>query len=314
MQRRGGQQHQQQQQQPEPPFDDDVNIIDDPSFRLPTDPGTQDTLQTIELREQPRMEGPPVHSGPTVITAQPPRGGTPRRPIQISSMDWFSTPRAEFSAFSGSHFLANLEQVELQQIVDLSTLLGRSERGFQYRVKIPKAETIFLAVESRSESGRPSYLNCSRVYHPNISFTVLDQCGETAFVMKITAGWSLTLSRLHKITVESSTPFGSVEENFSVLGPSFTVYDEARRPLCNIYGPKICGCCMYKEAQFQVLSTDGSHQIASLMHQWENTVHDYTSLITFPLDTDIKLKSLLLGASFLVEYLYYFRLRRAGSI
>jgi len=30
------------------------------------------------------------------------------------------------------------------------------------------------------------------------------------------------------------------------------VYDAIKEPLCYIYGPNICGCCMYKEAQFQV--------------------------------------------------------------
>lgn len=50
----------------------------------------------------------------------------------------------------------------------------------------------------------------------------------------------------------------------------------------------------------QVISIDGTHQIASLMHQWDNTLHDYNLLITFPADTDIKLKSLLLGAAFLL--------------
>lgn len=53
--------------------------------------------------------------------------------------------------------------------------------------------------------------------------------------------------------MESANYIGSVEENFSMIGPSFTVYDDYETPLCNIYGPNICGCCMYKEAQFQVI-------------------------------------------------------------
>lgn len=55
-----------------------------------------------------------------------------------------------------------------------------------------------------------------------------------------------------KITVTTTNTIGTVEENFSLLGPSFTVYDATRKVLCNIFGPNVCSCCMYKEAQFQV--------------------------------------------------------------
>lgn len=45
---------------------------------------------------------------------------------------------------------------------------------------------------------------------------------------------------------------------------------------------------------------DGSRQIASLIHQWDHFAVDYILLLTFPIDTDVRLKSLLLGASFLI--------------
>ncbi|EFN65145.1 Phospholipid scramblase 4 [Camponotus floridanus] len=115
-----------------------------------------------------------------------------------------------------------------------------------------------------------------------------------------------------KITVESAYLIGSVEENFTLMGSSFTVYDAFKEPLCNIYGPSVCGCCMFKEAQFQVTSLDGSRQLASLIHQWDHLTVDYILLLTFPIDTDVKLKSLLFGASFLIEYLYFQRIRKTS--
>ncbi|KYN09568.1 Phospholipid scramblase 3 [Trachymyrmex cornetzi] len=115
-----------------------------------------------------------------------------------------------------------------------------------------------------------------------------------------------------RITVESANLIGSVEKNFSPIGPSFTVYNAVQEPLCNIYGPFTCDCCMFKEAQFQIVSLDGSRQVASLIHQWDHFAVDYILLLTFPVDTDVRLKSLLLGASFLIEYLYFHRIRRAS--
>lgn len=45
----------------------------------------------------------------------------PRRPIPINTTDWVSTPRAQFNAISGTQFLAGVEQLEIQQIIDLNT-------------------------------------------------------------------------------------------------------------------------------------------------------------------------------------------------
>lgn len=289
------------------PYNNEITIHDQPTFEMAPRIGTRDAV--IQIAEM-QQATPPVHTGPNVITAQP-QGDVlqQRRPIPINSLDWVSNPRPQFSALSGTHFLGNVEQLQIQQIVDLSTLLGRSDKGFQYRVKVPKAETLFLAMESKGEN-KQSVLGCSRFIRGDMSLNVIDQCGETAFTMRINSRWTYTLSKLHKITVGSENVIGTVEENFSLLGPSFTVYDESRNELCNIFGPNICGCCMYKEALFQVISMDGTHQIASLMHQWDNTLHDYILLMTFPMETDIKLKGLLLGASFLIEYLYFGKISR----
>lgn len=255
--------------------------------------------QTIEMQEHV----PIIYANSTVITRQPTEGELrfPRRPIPINTQDWISTPRAQFNATSGTQFLAGVEQLEIQQVIDLSTLLGRTERGNQYRVKVPRAETLFLAMESQSETE-------SRLcgLYKGFVLNVLDQCGETAFIMRKDPSWHVPGVR-QKITVESAHLIGSVEKNFSMMGPNFTVYDAFKEPLCNIYGP----CCMYKEAQFQVISLDGSRQVASLMHQWDHLSVDYILLLTFPIDIDAKLKSLLLGASFLIEYLYFQRIRKA---
>lgn len=261
--------------------------------------------QTMELRENV----PIIHTHANVITMQPGEGEnrSPRRPIPISTLDWISTPRTQLNAISGTQFLDGVEQLEIQQVIDLSTLLGRTDKGTQYRVKVPRAETLFLAIESKMETQ-------SRLcgWYKGFVLNVLDQCGETAFIIRKDPSWIHVPCSRQKITVESASLIGSIEENFSLLGPSFTVYNAINEPLCNIYGPNVSGCCMYKEAQFQVISMDGSRQIASLIHQWDHFAVDYILLLTFPIDTDVRLKSLLLGASFLIEYLYFQRIRRAS--
>ncbi|XP_032678312.1 phospholipid scramblase 1-like isoform X2 [Odontomachus brunneus] len=265
---------------------------------------TDTVLQAMELQEN----APVFYSSATIITMQPEGSSrTARRPIPVNTLEWISTPRAQLNSITGTQFLAGVEQLEIQQVIDLSTLLGRTDRGNQYRVKVPRAETLFLAMEARHET-------TSRLcgWYKGFVLNVLDQCGETAFVIRKDPSWMHVPGSRQRITVESANLIGSVEENFSVIGPKFTVYDASKTPLCKIYGPNICGCCMYKEALFQVVSMDETHQLASLIHHWDHLNVDYILQLTFPIDTDVKLKSLLLGASFLLEYLYFHRIRRAS--
>lgn len=269
----------------------------------------EDTVanEAIEMQETPYS--PPFPPRSRVVEEQPHgQARQPRRPIPVSSLDWVSIPRSQLSIsiLSGTHFLGNVEQLQVQQVVDLSTLLGRADRGTQYRVKVPRGETLFLAVENNSENGanQSGCLNLIRGRR-NVEFSVLDKCGMLAFVTRINTGWTHTLGKSHKITVENTNLLGTVEEDFRLTGTSFTVYDDAHSPLCGVVGPNVCGCCMYKEAQFQVITNDGTQQIATLMHQWDNALNDYVLLVTFPANTDIKLKSLLLGAAFLLEHLYF---------
>lgn len=59
------------------------------------------------------------------------------------------------------------------------SVLGRSDKRNQYRVKVPRAETLFLAMESPSETE-------SRMFgwYKGFVLNVLDQCGETAFIIR----------------------------------------------------------------------------------------------------------------------------------
>ncbi|KYN05147.1 Phospholipid scramblase 2 [Cyphomyrmex costatus] len=253
---------------------------------------TSTATQTMELQENL----PIIHTNSTIITIQPGEGESRfRRPIPINTLDWVSTPRSHLNAITGTQFLDGVEQLEIQQVIDLSTLLGRLDKGIQYRVKVPRAETLFLAMESKMETE-------SRLcgWYKGFVLNVLDQCGETAFIIRKDPSLLHVPCSRQRITVESANLIGSVEKNFSPIGPSFTVYNAIQEPLCNIYGPFTCDCCMFKEAQFQIVSLDGSHQVASLIHQWDHLAVDYILLLTFPIDTDVRLKSLLLGASFLI--------------
>lgn len=72
------------------------------------------------------------------------------------------------------------------------TVLGTHKKGNQYKVKVPKAETLFLAIESSNEHQR-RLLKSSRSFTLN----VLDPSGETAFTIVKDVSWGCLPGWLH---------------------------------------------------------------------------------------------------------------------
>ncbi|XP_012254562.2 uncharacterized protein LOC105685223 isoform X2 [Athalia rosae] len=210
-------------------------------------PGNPDVSTTVAV--------PPVYPRQTIITVQPQdqinTNGLFRIPVPVNTTQWVSTPRNQLNALIGTDFLNGIELLEIQQTVQLSTLLDRRNPGNQYKVKVPRAETIFLATETSTACQR-DILGSSKGF----VLSLKDPTGQIAFKFSKDVSWGCLPGLLH------------------------------------------------------ILSVDGTHQIASLMHQWDHLQNVYTITLTVPSDTDVKLKGLLLGAAFLMEYLYFERLRR----
>ncbi|XP_011302828.1 phospholipid scramblase 4-like [Fopius arisanus] len=254
---------------------------------------------------------PPVFTGSQMTRTQPEnsnRNGmrNQRRPIPISTQDWISTTRSQFSPISAEYFLTNVEQVEIQPIVDINTLLGHS--GKKFRVKMRGAETLFLATENSSKYQR-NVLGTSRSF----VMDVRDPSGEPAFILTKGLTWGCVPGFLHSMTVETTEYIGCIQQNFTLFGPRFTVYDASSEAMCIIDGPNMCCCCMSNEVYFQVLSTDMSRQIASISHQYDHLLVDHILLLTFPNDANVRLKSLLMAATFFMGALYFDRLSNSPA-
>ena len=85
-----------------------------------------------------------------------------------------------------------------------------------------------------------------------------------------------------------------------------------RAAIFTIDGP----CCPYQsvccrtQLEFPVSSFDGGHTIGRLYKQWGGVVRELFTVadiyrIEFPMNLDVKMKALFLGATFLIDFVYY---------
>ncbi|KAF7997116.1 hypothetical protein HCN44_005393 [Aphidius gifuensis] len=218
-----------------------------------------------------------------------------RRPIPISTQDWISTNSPQLSPLTAEDFLSNVEQLEIHLVIDLSTLLGQSKNGNQYKVKVPGGETLFISLEYSNRWQRILF-GSSRYY----DIILKDASGEFSFCFIKNFSFGFLPGFLHKMIVKTNDFIGSIEQEYSLISQRFKIYNENREIICHIEGPNMCCCCIGKDISFHVLSADKSIKIASISHQWDQQLADNILLLTFSENINVRVKSILLGAAFLM--------------
>lgn len=107
-----------------------------------------------------------------------------------------------------------------------------------------------------------------------------------------------------EVSAPPGTILGTVEQEWSIFKPSFSVKNANGEVVLRIEGP-FCTMSICGNVEFKVMSADGTREVGCISKQWSGlaremfTDTDYFG-ITFPLDLDVRIKAVLLGACFLI--------------
>ena len=106
------------------------------------------------------------------------------------------------------------------------------------------------------------------------------------------------------------TTIGTLEQDWSVLHPRYTIRDDRGNCVLKVEGPICTWSCFGSDVEFKVLSADGSREVGMVTKQWSGLVKEaFTDAdnfsLTFPIDLDVKVKATLLGAVFLIDFMFF---------
>ena len=115
---------------------------------------------------------------------------------------------------------------------------------------------------------------------------------------------------LQKMDVFSppGTLVGTVEQNVSCCNPTFSIKDEMGNTVLKLEGPVcVIECC--NDVDFKLLTLDGN-QIGRVSKNWSGFAKEFFTdaenfTVAFPRDLDAKVKATILGASLLVDFMYF---------
>ncbi|GFR65808.1 phospholipid scramblase [Elysia marginata] len=116
---------------------------------------------------------------------------------------------------------------------------------------------------------------------------------------------------LQKLTVEApkGQTVGYVRQAWSCCHPRYNIKNAEDETQLRIKGPCF-QCNMCGDIEFEVLSKDGETFVGQITKQWSGLAKEiFTDAdnfgVSFPIDLDTKTKATLLGAVFLIDFMYF---------
>jgi len=214
----------------------------------------------------------------------------------------------------GLEYLTKLDQVLIKQKTHMLEVMLDWECANKYKVLNNQGQQCYYAFEK-------SNILCRQCCGPNRKFKihVADNNKQTIFSIKrpfkFCAGCNwCACTRVFQdevsVYAKDGTQLGYVRQACSAWKPHYMILDHNKEEKFEIWGP-CCPCTLCNgKIDFPVKKPGKDKVIANINKQWSGFAKEYFTDsdnfgITFPMDLDVRLKATLMGAVFLIDFMYF---------
>ncbi|KAL7876570.1 hypothetical protein AOLI_G00115330 [Acnodon oligacanthus] len=218
--------------------------------------------------------------GPAVVPPPPLGYVSPQAPVMMPD------PERPPGCPPGLEYLTQIDQLLVHQKMELIEAIFGWETNNQYIVKNTVGQQVFLAAEETDF--------CTRMV-----------CGSMrSFVLHLQDN----TGRL-EVQAPPGSPVGYVMQNWHPYLPKFTIKNERGEAVLKIVGP-FCDCNCCSDVNFEVMSLDEASVVGRISKQWTGMEAEMLTDadnfgVRFPMDLDVKIKAVILGACFLIDFMYF---------
>lgn len=208
----------------------------------------------------------------------------------------------------GMEFLISTSLIIVRQTIELLEAFTGIDTNNRYEVLDAGGRRLYLAAEQTNCCVRMCY-GSRRPFtililnnHGGICLKVRRTCGCCFFM------WAGCCCNKLEIYTGTDVYIGKVTQNFcDCFCPRFSVYDADGHKCMKIVGP--CHMCLCCSVHFKVKDTNGN-EVGEIHKKWGGFVKEaFTTAdtfgVSFPMDLDPRIKTLLLGAVFLIDFMYF---------
>ncbi|XP_033237524.1 phospholipid scramblase 1-like [Drosophila pseudoobscura] len=207
----------------------------------------------------------------------------------------------------GLDYLTIVDQLLVKQKVELTEVLTGFETSNKYTILNASGQKVFYAVEDSDCCTR----NCCATSRP-FHLRILDNSPREIIHMHRPLACSACCFPCCLQSIEVSAPpgnvIGTIEQEWSICSPSFRILNHIGDTVLRIEGP-LCTYSLCGDVEFNVVSLTGE-KIGKISKQWSGLAREiFTDAdffgISFPLDLDVRMKAVLLGATFLIDAMFF---------
>uniref|UniRef100_H0X1J2 Phospholipid scramblase n=1 Tax=Otolemur garnettii TaxID=30611 RepID=H0X1J2_OTOGA len=241
----------------------------------------------------------------SLIQYQPGRYPMPNQPVAVA---WMPGPPPVPNCPPGLEYLTQLDHIHVIQHFEPLEMITRLETNNRYDVKNNSGQMVYLVNEDTDDFTR-------NAYHSLRPFVlrVTDCMGREIMTMQRPFRCSCcccccpSARQEMEVQCPPGVTLGFVRERWSLCRAVYSIQNEKKENKMRVRGPcSTCGCG--SDSVFEVTSPDGVH-IGSIIRKWHGVMSLTTDAdhfeIQFPLDLDVKMKAMIFGACFLIDFVHY---------
>ncbi|XP_068135347.1 phospholipid scramblase 2-like isoform X2 [Hyperolius riggenbachi] len=249
----------------------------------------------MEVKDQPNYGS---YGGPPPVQNQPMGHGR--------QAQWMPTPPTIPNCPPGLEYLSQIDHILIHQQVELLEALTGYESNNQYEIKNSMGQRMYCAAEQND--------CCTRnLCGPARSFviTIVDNMGREVNRLsrpyRCSSCWFPCCLQKMQVEAPPGTVIGHIKQNWNPCFPRFTIMNEMEEEVLKLYGPCIPLRCFF-DTYFE-LKTLNKSDIGRISKPWMDPVKEtFTDVhffgASFPMDLDVKMKAVVLGACFLIDFLF----------
>jgi len=247
-----------------------------------------------------------------------PMGGPPQfgPPVEMDGQQWMG-PVAEqmvpLNCPPGLEYLTMIDQLIVKQKVEVAeAIAGMLDIGLETQNKYKILNSLGQQIYKAKEDSNCCLRMCIGPQRP-FDMTIKDNNDQEIIHLSrpLACQTCFFPCCLQEIEVSSppGTVIGYVKQEWSLCKPKFSIQDDAGNEVLKIVGP-FCTISCCGDVEFMVTSPDESEEVGKISKSWSGMLKEaFTDAdnfgISFPMDLDVRAKAVLLGACFLIDFMFF---------
>ncbi|TRY81549.1 hypothetical protein DNTS_012077 [Danionella cerebrum] len=209
----------------------------------------------------------------------------------------------------GLEYLQQIDQILVHQKIELLEAIIGFETNNQYEIKNSMGQMIFKAKENTHCCTR-YFCGSNRKFELEIKDHTDQEVIHLSRPFRCqTCCFPCCLQEL-EVQAPPGNTIGYIKQDWHIIRPMFSLYDMTKTKVMSIKGP-VCAIQCCGDVEFNVMDNDG-REIGKISKQWTGMIQEWLTDadhfgINFPMDIDVRMKAILLGACFLIDFMFFER-------